>query len=365
MSVLDRIESGATPDRAELTELLSLREPAALKRLYAAAYRIKSDRLGRSVFFRGLVEVSNVCVKNCFYCGIRRDNSEVRRYTMSEDEVVEDVFFAWRSGFGSAVLQAGERQDPGFIEMIGRVLRRVKGETGPAFGITLSLGEQTEETYRFWRACGADRYLLRIEEADKSFYAALHPADHSWETRRNCLLLLQKCGYQTGTGVMSGLPGQTPEHLANDLLFMKELSIDMIGMGPYVPHPRTPLAARFPAFEEHRAEQLETALKMIACARILMPDVNIASTTALQVLAPDGRERGLLAGANVIMPNVGAAFRKKNYQLYTGKTGLDDSPEEALSSLKGKIESLGETLILNRRGDPEHYFIRTGQTKEY
>ena len=362
MTPLEKAETSSLPlDREDLASLLALPAGEATDRLFAAARKKRDTLLGNKVYFRGLVELSNVCTKNCFYCGIRRDNRKVQRYTMSDDEIVSCAVRAWRMGLGSAVLQSGERSDPAFVELIERVLRRIVSETGGDLGITLSLGEQSEETYRRWREAGAKRYLLRIEEADPALYSELHPADHSWSARRDCILLLQKCGYQTGTGVMCGLPGQTHDHLAGDLLFMKEIDADMIGMGPYLPHPDTPLASHFPDFEKKRTDLLFLGLKMIACARLLMPDVNIASTTALQTLRPDGRELGLLAGANVIMPNVGSESRKRNYRLYTGKPDSEDSPETVLARLRTAIESIGCEIVLGEPGDPRHYYARTGR----
>ena len=361
MTPLEKAEACHILDRADLIALLSLPAGDASDRLFAAARKRRDELLGNKVYFRGLVELSNVCVKNCYYCGIRRDNHNVRRYTMSEEEIVSGAVKAWKMGLGSAVLQSGERSDPAFVSMIERVLHCIIAETGGELGITLSLGEQTEETYRLWRKAGARRYLLRIEEADPQLYAQLHPVDHSWSARRECLRLLQKCGYQTGTGVMCGLPGQTVGHLADDLLFMKAFDTDMIGMGPYLPNPDTPLASRFPDFEEKRSDLLFLGLKMIACARLLMPDVNIASTTALQTLCPDGRELGLMAGANVIMPNMGDGSRKKEYSLYTGKSDLDDTPETVLARLTAAVRSTGCEIALRESGDPRHFFARAGR----
>lgn len=359
MIPLEKAEASQTLNRADLISLLSLPEGEGSDRLFAAARKRRDELLGQKVYLRGLVELSNVCVKNCYYCGIRRDNHNVRRYTMSEEEILSGMVRAWRMGLGSAVLQSGERSDPAFVSMIERVLRRIVSVTGGELGITLSLGEQSEETYRLWHEAGARRYLLRIEEADPALYARLHPVDHSWSERMKCLRLLQKCGYQTGTGVMCGLPGQTLGHLADDLLFMKEFDTDMIGMGPYLPNPDTPLSSRFPDFEEKRTDLLFLALKMIACARLLMPDVNIASTTALQTLRPDGRELGLLAGANVIMPNMGDGSRKKEYSLYTGKSDLADTPETVLARLTAAVKSTGCVIALHESGDPRHFFTRT------
>ena len=253
------------------------------------------------------------------------------------------------------VLQSGERSDKAFIEEIETLVRGIKELSNGELGITLSCGEQTEETYARWKEAGAHRYLLRIEASDPDFYAGLHPADHYYHKRLECLKTLKSLGYQNGSGVMFGLPGQTLEHMVKDLLFFKEMDLDMIGMGPYVVHTETPLAASFPDFALHKEELLTLSMKMIACARIFLKDVNIASTTALQSLHPAGREMGLLAGANVIMPNCTPPCCKEAYDLYEGKTGSEKTPEETMEELKKTVENIGEEVICNAWGDSPHY----------
>ena len=248
-----------------------------------------------------------------------------------------------------------------FTELIESIVREICARTDHQAGITLSLGEQSPETYRRWREAGATRYLLRIEASDPELYAKLHPADHSYEARVACLRSLRELDYQVGTGVMIGLPGQTVKHLVKDLRFFQEHDIDMIGMGPYIPHEDTPLGAGMTLADEYRKHQLELGLKMIACARLLLEDVNIASTTALQALDPKGRELGLLAGGNVIMPNVTDTSYRKSYQLYAGKPGINESSDQSIAALTRSIDAVGETILWDVRGDSKHYFRRHGK----
>ena len=220
-------------------------------------------------------------------------------------------------------------------------------------GVTLSLGEQSESTYARWREAGATRYLLRIETSNPRLYAAIHPADCSWERRVECLRALRRTGYQVGTGVMCALPGQTVADLARDIVFYAEIDADMIGMGPYIPHPDTPLAAKAPRMADE--ERLLLGLKMIAVTRLYLHDVNIAASTALQALAHDGRERGILAGANVIMPNVTDTKWRKAYTLYDGKPCLNESANACQSCLERRVASIGEHLLFGQLGDSRHF----------
>ena len=324
--------------------------------LLAAAYRQKCAVLGRRVGLRGLIECGNVCAKDCFYCGIRRSNPHVTRYQMAADEILASAAWAAEHGYGSIVLQSGEIESEAHTALIEDVLRRLHARWGDTLGITLSLGEQTPEVYRRWRAAGAHRYLLRIETSNPELYARLHPADHAWTRRVACLRALKDIGYITGTGVMIGLPGQTLEDLAADIDFFCAADVDMIGMGPYLPHPETPLArAARPDFPP-----LETTLRMIALVRLVRPDVNIAATTALQVLAPDGREQGLRAGANVVMPNVTPSRYRGDYLLYPGKPCTHDSSEFCRACLARRIASVGEEIAWGARVDPLH--ARGGHT---
>jgi len=361
--IFEKIDSGAPLGREELKEMLSLPDGAPSQALFERAYKVKLEHIGPKVFFRGLVEFSNVCEKNCYYCGIRRDNKETARYTMTSEEIVRAAVWAHESKYGSIVLQSGERTDKFFIDSVEKLLHDIKKATSGVLGVTICLGEQTEETYRRWFAAGAHRYLLRIETSNPELYKKLHPADHSFEARLACLKTLQRIGYQVGTGVMIGLPHQTLDDLAGDLLFFRDMDIDMIGMGPYIVHERTPLASEFPAFDQAKEAQLNLGLKMIASARILLTDVNIASTTALQALRDDGRELGLKAGANVIMPNITDVKYRESYQLYQGKPCMNEDRGLCKGCLQRRIESIGETIAFNEWGDPVHFYERLRKAK--
>ena len=336
----------------ELAELLAW--PDA-DELFKAAYAVKCRTSGRRVAFRGLVEFGNVCEKDCFYCGIRKGNDKVRRFHMMADEIVRAAEWANKAGYGSVVLQSGELTGETNAAFVEDVVRSIHAAAGDALGITLSLGEQSEETYRRWREAGAHRYLLRIETSNPELYARLHPADHLWERRRDCLRALRRCGYQVGSGVMAGLPGQTTDDLAADIEFFASEDLDMIGMGPYIPHPDTPLGKDIPWNPEAAKERLELGLRMIAATRLHLHDVNIAAATALQALDPTGREKGLLAGANVIMPNVTDIQYRADYQLYAGKPCLDENAAICRTCLERRITAIGEEVMWNERGDSPHW----------
>lgn len=344
-----------TLNRDDLIRLLELRDPAEVQQLLDAAYAVKLRHVGNTVYFRGLIELSNICTKDCFYCGIRRGNRNVRRFTMTMDEVLAAARWAGEAGYGSVVLQAGERRDEAYTAFITEVIREIKKLDEGRLGLTLSLGEQSAETYRRWYEAGAHRYLLRIETSNPQLYSRLHPADHSWQERLQCLLDLREAGYQVGTGVMIGLPGQTSADLADDILFFARHDIDMIGMGPYLVHQDTPLAACLPDFDARKGEQLELGLKMIAVTRLYLKDVNMASTTALQALTPSGREMGLKAGANIIMPNITDVQYRSYYQLYDNKPCLDENAAQCQDCLKRRIEAIGETIGYRQWGDSPHF----------
>lgn len=340
-------------DKAAILAGLSLTEPAEMRQLFRSAYDAKTREVGNKVYYRGIVEFSNICTRDCYYCGIRSSNSRVHRYLMQEDEMIDSGLWAWEQGYGSIVLQSGERGDPEFISLIERILRRLKEGSQGELGITLSLGEQSRETYRRWYEAGAHRYLLRIETSDPELYAMLHPADHSYQNRLQALHDLRSEGFQVGSGVMIGLPGQTLEQLAGDVLWFREMDLDMIGMGPYIPHPDTPLAARtgelLPA-----EERLMLALRMIAVTRLALPDINIAATTALQALDPNGREKGLEAGANIIMPNITPVEYREDYKLYDNKPCTDENASQCVSCLDARVRMIGESVGYHEWGDSPH-----------
>ncbi|MEA3267364.1 MAG: [FeFe] hydrogenase H-cluster radical SAM maturase HydE, partial [Candidatus Fermentibacteria bacterium] len=310
------------------------------------------------IHFRGIIELSNICERNCFYCGIRRSNRDVTRFQMTKQEILDDALWTHKAGYGSLVIQAGERRDAGFIHFIEEILREIKKLSGGALGITLSLGEQSKEVYARWFEAGAHRYLLRIETSDPSLYRKIHPSGYSFEDRVACLGYLRETGYQVGTGVMIGLPGQTIAQLASDILFFKENDIDMIGMGPYIPHHSTPMFQR--PLELSEGSRFKLGLNMIAATRIVLKDVNIAATTALQALKSDGRELGLKAGANIIMPNVTGTEYRTGYQLYDNKPCIDENSEVCRDNLVAGIKNAGETVIYGQWGDSKHFFRRKG-----
>jgi biotin synthase len=341
--------------RSDLADLISIKDPSLRQKLFDFAYRVKREFVGNKVYFRGIIELSNICEKNCYYCGIRKGNRSVERYLLSEDEIVEEALASHRWNYGSIVLQSGEVTGENFISFIEKVVRRIKRETNDSLGITLSLGEQSEETYQRWFDAGAHRYLLRIESSNPKIYATLHPEDHSFEQRVACLESLRRIGYYVGTGVMIGLPGQTAFDLADDILFYKKIDADMIGMGPYIPHHDTPMANSCGNFEAQESEQLDLALVMIAVTRIFLKDVNIASTTALQALSETGREKGIMAGANIIMPNLTETKYRRGYQLYDNKPCLDEGASLCRGCLDARITALGETVGYGEWGDSPHY----------
>jgi biotin synthase len=316
------------------------------------AHQTKLAIFGAAVWLRGLVEISNRCVKDCLYCGLRRE-LPLHRYTMSEDEVMECVGFAQTAGYGTVVLQAGEQRDAKWVDGIERLVARIRAAAGDELAITLSLGEQTRETYLRWRAAGADRYLLRIETSNPQLYRAIHPPGHEFAERIRCLRDIAEAGYQLGSGILVGLPGQTTLDLADDLLFLREAGVDMIGMGPYVVHAATPLAGVGDSSVEANA-RLALALRMISIARLLMPDVNIAAATALDALHPRGRDLGLLAGANVVMPVVTPPAQRRHYVLYDGRPGLGTDAHEARASVVARLDAIGAMPAFGARGDRRH-----------
>ena len=352
-------EGAGRLSRDELAELLAA-EGEDADALSAAARALKLKVIGRGISLRALIEMDNHCAKNCLYCGIRRGNRKVKRYRIPEGEVVATALAACRQGYGSVVLQGGEIESEANTRRVESILRGIREACGDGFGVTLSLGEQTEEVYRRWREAGAHRYLLRIETSNPALYATLHPAGHSWERRAGCLRVLRRLGYQTGTGVMWGLPGQSLGDLAADIEFFREMDIDMIGMGPFIPHPDTPLGRGRAVTPEFAARQIALGLRMVAATRLQLRDVNIAATTALQALDETGREKAIAAGANVLMPNATDTARRKEYQLYPGKPCLEEASGACSACLEFRVRALGETLLRGVRGDSPHA-LRAGR----
>jgi biotin synthase len=329
------------------------------KLLFEKARKVKLSEVGNKVHFRGLVEFSNICGKDCYYCGIRKSNQHTKRYNVSDGQILDAARFAYENGYGSFVMQSGELELSAFTTRIENLLREIKSLSNGELGITLSLGEQSREVYERWLDAGAHRYLLRIESSSPELYRRLHPDNslHNYQRRLECLYTLQSLGYQTGTGVMIGLPFQNSAHLADDLLFMQNLDVDMVGMGPYIEHQDTPLFAQRDQLLPIR-ERFELALKMIATLRILMKDINIAAATALQAIDPLGREKAVKVGANIIMPNITPGKYRNDYALYENKPCVDEEPEECKNCLDVRIQLADGEIGYHERGDSKHYYKR-------
>ena len=303
-------------------------EPALLKR----ADRIRKKYVGDAIHLRGLIEFSNICRNNCLYCGIRRGNGKVARYRMKEDELIETARRAAALGFKTVVMQSGE--DMYYTqEKMFRIIEAIKKFD---VAVTLSVGERSYGDYKAFREAGADRYLMRIETTDKDLYHRLDPG-MSWQHRYECLLMIKELGYELGSGIMVGLPGQSLESIAADLMFLRRLGVDMAGIGPFIPHPETPLAGEPDG-------SLHLALRTMAIMRLLLPDINIPATTAMESLHPDGRMMALQGGANVVMPNVTEGEYRKLYELYPGKICVNDTPVHCRSCISRKILSIGRTI---------------------
>ena len=358
---LDTILDQENFTKSDLLYLMSLSKSEELEKLYKKAYQVKEKYIGKKSYYRGLIEFSNKCIKDCYYCGIRLSNTEIDRFDMTIDEIVEMAKWAYDNNYGSVTLQSGERQDPEFVDFVEEAIVKIKKISNGELGLTLCLGEQTEETYKRWFNAGGHRYLLRIETTNEELYSQIHPNNdrHSYEKRVNCLHLLRNIGYQVGTGVMIGLPNQTEEDMVNDILFFKEMDIDMIGMGPYVVHKDTPLGSK--VIQEEKDSDVDKynrfiyGLKMIAITRIFLKDVNIAATTALQALNPLGRELGLKAGANILMPIITIPKHREKYQLYDNKPCIDDNADECKSCLTGRVRSVGDIVGFGEWGDSPHF----------
>ena len=354
--IIAKIDSEDCLSKGELRLLLSLDQANEIQEFFDAAYRVKLRHVGSKVFFRGLIEASNICVKDCYYCGIRKSNDNLQRYQMEEDEILREAVWSHEQGYGSVVIQTGERQDAAFVDKIERVLGKIKSACGDQLGITLSLGEQREPTYRRWYKAGATRYLLRIETSSPHIYWLMHPGNHSYEERLRSLEDLRRIGYQVGTGVMIGLPHQTLDDLVDDIIFLKTKDVDMVGMGPYIPHKDTPMGHNVISFgQEEKRKSLLLGLKMVALARVVLKDVNIAATTALQALDATGREKALLCGANILMPNVTDRRYRSSYKLYEDKPCMEEDAAMCQGCLTRRIEGLGETLGKNEKGDSPHW----------
>ena len=314
----------------KIVRLLS--DEANQEELLHLADDVRRTHVGDEVHLRGLIEFSNICRNNCLYCGIRNGNHEVKRYRMAPEELIGMAKKAADIGFKTIVMQSGE--DMYYSKnVMCEIIKEVKKLD---VAITLSIGERDYEEYQAFKEAGADRYLMRIETTDKDLYHRLDPK-LSWQHRYDCLMMIKGLGYELGSGIMVGLPGQSIESIAEDLLFLKEIGVDMAGIGPFIPHPQTPLA-------NETGGTLNLALRTMAVMRLLLPDINIPATTAMESLHPEGRIMALQGGANVVMPNMTEGEYRKLYELYPGKVAVNDSPACCRSEIARKIISIGRTI---------------------
>lgn len=339
---------------SELRQWLREGDESRLAELYAKADAVRRAHVGDEVHLRGLVEISNHCVRQCLYCGIRAGRSDLPRYRMTAEEILECARAAVGFGYGTLVMQAGE--DPGLsTDFIAEVIRAIKRETPLA--VTLSLGVRDVEELRAWREAGADRYLIRFETSNAELYARIHPHRPGQQLDRLQLLgELRTLGYEVGSGVMVGIPGQTFDDLANDLLLFQQLDLDMIGVGPYLADPNTPLgrlAARAGDDPAQVPATAEMTRRVVAVARLLCPKANIPSTTALATIDPvAGREKGLASGANVVMPNLTPPAYRRLYAIYPDKACVGETAEKCQACLAQRIRRMGRTVGAGRGDSP-------------
>ena len=313
-------------------QLHDLSKDEIVQELFAAADRVRATYVGDEVHLRGLIEFSNICKQNCLYCGLRRDNRNVRRYRLDAAKIIEFAAKANSYGYRTIVLQSGE-DDSFDVATMQHIIREIKAM---GLALTLSVGEKSREEYAAYREAGADRYLLRIETTDKKLYEQLDPG-MSFENRMRCLRDLKELGFEVGTGCLVGLPGQTLSSLADDILFFKEIDADMIGVGPFIPNADTPLC-------QEEGGTFILSLKVMAITRLLLPDINIPATTAMETLDSSGRVIALQSGANVVMPNVTEGDYRKWYALYPGKICINDTPAHCRGCITGKIGGIGRRV---------------------
>lgn len=325
--------------RAEWISLITNRSDVLADELFAEAREVRQQYYGNTIYIRGLIEFTNHCKNDCFYCGIRKSNGNAERYRLSKEEILSCCKTGYALGFRTFVLQGGE--DGYFTDKrLCDIVSSIKG-LYPDCAVTLSVGEKSRESYQSLFDAGADRYLLRHETFDFTHYGKLHPASLSAKHRRQCLWNLKEIGYQVGTGFMVGSPYQTAANLADDMLFIKQLNPQMVGIGPFIPHHDTP-------FRDRAAGSLELTLFMLGLLRLMLPKVLLPATTALGTISPNGRELGISAGANVIMPNLSPVDVRQNYLLYDNKLCTGNEAAESLETLKKTMENIGYRIVVSR-----------------
>lgn len=339
IKLIDKLNKEKSLDIHEWKKLLSTFSEE--DRLYAAdiARKIATDKFGKNVYFRGIIEFTNYCHNNCYYCGIRKSNKNACRYRLTKEDILNCCEEGYKYGYRTFVLQGGE-DDYYTDEMMNEIISEIH-QNYPECAITLSIGEKKKESYESFFKSGASRYLLRHETANEEHYQKLHPKELSLRNRKECLENLKEIGYQTGCGMMVGSPHQTIENLAEDMVYMRELNPEMIGMGPFIPHKDTP-------FKKYPAGSVDMTLFLLSMCRIMLPDVLLPATTALSTVNGDGRKLGVLSGANVIMPNLSPISVRKKYMLYDNKAVTGEDAGENLKLIQNHMNDIGYELVVGR-----------------
>lgn len=338
IQLIDKLNNDKTLEKDEFVQLISTYNKQDMEYASGLARSISVQNYGKKIYFRGIVEFTNICKNNCYYCGIRKDNADVTRYRLDKSEILQCCDEGYSLGYRTFVLQGGEDgyfTDERLCEIVSDI-----HEKYPDCAITLSVGERSYNSYKSLYDAGATRYLLRHETINKTHYSKLHPSEMSLDNRIECLYNLKAIGYQTGCGMMIGAPFQTAENIAEDMLFMKKFQPHMIGMGPFIAHHSTP----FCNFENGSAER---TIFMLSLCRIMLPYVLLPATTALGTLGSDGRQRGVLAGANVIMPNLSPLAVRKKYMLYDNKAGMSDDAKSGLDKLRKQMNDIGYEMCVD------------------
>lgn len=341
IQIIDTLQEEQNISLTNLHFLLETQDMEVLEYLKQCARNISTTIYDNHIYIRGLIEFTNICKNDCLYCGIRKSNTNAERYRLTKEDILSCCSKGYELGFRTFVLQGGE--DSYFTdELICDIVTAIKTQH-PDCAVTLSIGEKTKDSYQKYFDAGANRYLLRHETANEAHYQTLHPAELSLENRKRCLKDLKDIGYQTGCGFMVGSPNQTIETLYEDLQFIRELQPQMVGIGPFIPHKDTP-------FAEQKAGTLEQTLRLLSILRLIHPHVLLPATTALGTIHPQGREMGILSGANVVMPNLSPAQIRKKYMLYNDKISTGEESAEGLNDMKRRMESIGYQVVV-ARGD--------------
>ncbi len=341
LQLIEKLEQTQNLTKQEWTEVIGTRTEKVRNSLFDKATKAAWKNYGHDIYIRGLIEISSYCKNDCYYCGIRSGNKNAQRYRLSKEQILECSDIGYDLGYRTYVLQGGE--DPYFSpERMADIIFSIK-ERHPDTAITISMGEAKKETYQMWFDAGADRYLLRHETADFEHYGQLHPVQMSAKHRQDCLYILKEIGYQVGTGFMVGTPGQTPELLAEDMLFIKKLQPHMVGIGPFVPHHDTP-------FKDKTGGSVELTTFMLGLLRLMSPSLLLPATTALGTIDPLGREKGIQSGANVVMPNLSPVSVRKKYELYDNKICTGDEAAECRGCLSRRMDAIGYHIV-ESRGD--------------